>query len=92
MRVGELALEWRDVDVTESRFRIRQGKTVSARRWVRPEWLMDELGAMPARRSCPGAASLRRLNPPCLGAMNGAARRQASRSSTRTTSATATPR
>ena len=35
MRVGELRdLEWRDVDVAESRFRIRQGKTATARRWV----------------------------------------------------------
>ena len=35
MRVGELCdLEWRDVDLAESRFRIRKGKTASARRWV----------------------------------------------------------
>ena len=47
MRVGELgALEWRDVDVTGSRFRIRAGKTRTARRWVAvPEWLMDEIAA-----------------------------------------------
>jgi len=33
MRVGELhQLEWRDVDVAGSRFRIRQGKTATARR------------------------------------------------------------
>ena len=45
MRVGELRdLEWRDVDLAESRFRIRQGKTATARRWVNvPEWLMDEI-------------------------------------------------
>jgi integrase len=45
MRVGELAvLEWRDVDQAESRFRIRQGKTATARRWIAvPEWLMDEI-------------------------------------------------
>jgi integrase len=45
MRVGELRdLEWRDVDLAESRFRIRQGKTATARRWVAvPEWLMDEI-------------------------------------------------
>jgi integrase len=45
MRIGELAaLEWRDVDETDSRFRIRQGKTATARRWVAvPEWLMDEI-------------------------------------------------
>lgn len=45
MRVGELAdLEWRDVDRAESRFRIRQGKTPTARRWVAvPEWLMAEI-------------------------------------------------
>jgi len=42
MRVGELSqLEWRDVDVAGSRFRIRQGKTAAARRWVAvPAWLM----------------------------------------------------
>lgn len=45
MRVGEAAaLEWRDVDVAASRFRIRQGKTATARRWVAvPEWLMEEI-------------------------------------------------
>jgi integrase len=50
MRVGELEqLEWRDVDVAGSRFRIRNGKTVTARRWVQvPLWLMDEIN-----RSCP---------------------------------------
>jgi integrase len=35
MRVGELQnLEWRDLDLVESRFRVRQGKTATARRWV----------------------------------------------------------
>ena len=35
MRAGELAqLEWQDVDEANSRFRIRGGKTSSARRWV----------------------------------------------------------
>jgi integrase len=35
MRVGELRdLEWRDVDLADSRFRIRNGKTRTARRWV----------------------------------------------------------
>lgn len=50
MRVGEAhALEWQDVDVNGSRFRIRNGKTASARRWVAvPAWLMDEVVA-----SCP---------------------------------------
>jgi integrase len=45
MRAGELAkLEWGDVDAAESRFRIRQGKTAAARRWVAvPEWLMEEV-------------------------------------------------
>jgi len=43
MRVGELRdLEWRDVDLVECRFRIRSGKTATARRWVAvPEWLMS---------------------------------------------------
>jgi integrase len=47
MRVGELRdLEWRDVDIVESRFRIRQGKTPTARRWVAvPHWLMAEVCA-----------------------------------------------
>ena len=47
MRVGELRdLEWRDVDLAESRFRISQGKTATARRWVSvPEWLMEEIAA-----------------------------------------------
>jgi integrase len=50
MRVGELAqLEWRDVDVSGSRFRIRQGKTAAARRWVAvPAWLMVEV-----QETCP---------------------------------------
>ena len=50
MRVGELArLEWRDVDVAGSRFRISQGKTASSRRFVAvPSWLMAEL-----QESCP---------------------------------------
>jgi integrase len=45
MRVGELgALEWRDVDLTGLRFRVRNGKTTTARRWVAvPEWLMVEV-------------------------------------------------
>ena len=31
---------WRDVDLAGSRFRVRQGKTAAARRWVPvPEWL-----------------------------------------------------
>jgi integrase len=47
MRVGELSqLEWRDVDVAGSRFRIRHGKTKTARRWVAvPAWLMLEIQA-----------------------------------------------
>jgi integrase len=45
MRIGELEqLEWRDVDVAGSRFRIRNGKTATARRWVMvPEWVVDEI-------------------------------------------------
>jgi len=47
MRVGELAnLVWGDVDEASLRFRIKQGKTAAARRWVAvPEWLMDEVAA-----------------------------------------------
>jgi integrase len=63
MRVGEVHwLEWPDVDVADSRFRIRQGKTASARRWIDvPPWLMDEVVATcppddrtPERRVFPG--------------------------------------
>ena len=45
MRVGEAhALEWGDVDEQGSRFRIRQGKTAAARRWVAvPESLIVEI-------------------------------------------------
>jgi len=45
MRVGELhALEWRDVDLAGSRFRIRGGKTRAARRWVVvPEAVMNAI-------------------------------------------------
>jgi integrase len=47
MRAGELAkLEWQDIDLSESRFRIRHGKTKASRRWVAvPEWLMEEVAA-----------------------------------------------
>jgi integrase len=47
MRVGELcALEWRDVDHAESRFRVRGGKTRAARRWVAvPVDLLEEIAA-----------------------------------------------
>jgi integrase len=50
MRVGELhAIEWQDVDVAGSRFRVRHGKTASARRWVAvPSWLMVEI-----QETCP---------------------------------------
>ena len=50
MRVSELRdLAWGDVDLVSSRFRIRQGKTRSARRWVAvPEWVMAEV-----RATCP---------------------------------------
>jgi integrase len=50
MRVGELCdLEWRDVDEAGSRFRVRSGKTRTARRWVAvPSDLMtDVLRATP---------------------------------------------
>lgn len=45
MRGGEvLSLEWRDVDFRTSRFRLRDGKTNAARRWVKvPRELMEEL-------------------------------------------------
>jgi integrase len=50
LRVGELhQLEWQDVDVAGSRFRIRNGKTASARRWVAvPSWLMVDV-----QETCP---------------------------------------
>jgi integrase len=63
MRVGELArLEWQDVDVAGSRFRVSEGKTRAARRWVAvPAWLMVELqetcppeDRTPERRVLPG--------------------------------------
>jgi integrase len=66
MRVGELEqLEWRDVDVAGSRFRIRNGKTATARRWVSvPAWLMVEIqetcppdDRTPERRVFPGFTS-----------------------------------
>jgi integrase len=64
MRAGELAkLEWADVDQSNSRFRIRAGKTAAARRWVAvPEWLMEHVletcppdDRTPERRVFPGA-------------------------------------
>ncbi len=64
MRAGELAkLEWADVDQTNSRFRVRAGKTAAARRWVAvPEWLMEDVleacppdDRTPERRVFPGA-------------------------------------
>ena len=47
MRVGEAqALTWGDVDEQGSRFRVKQGKTAAARRWVAvPDWLMAEVAA-----------------------------------------------
>ena len=63
MRVGELGqVEWQDVDVAGSRFRVRNGKTASARRWVAvPSWLMVEVqetcppdDRTPERRVFPG--------------------------------------
>jgi integrase len=50
MQVGELhQLEWQDVDVAGSGFRVRHGKTASARRWVAvPSWLMVEV-----QETCP---------------------------------------
>jgi integrase len=48
MRISELgALEWQDVDVRGSRFRIRSGKTTAARRWVQvPDWVMDQVAEL----------------------------------------------
>jgi integrase len=45
MRIGEVeALEWRDVDLSGSRLRVRAGKTAAARRWVKlPDWITDEI-------------------------------------------------
>jgi integrase len=65
LRIGELhALEWRDVDVSGSRFRIRAGKTATARRWVAiPAAVMDAIVATcppddrtPERRVFPGCS------------------------------------
>jgi integrase len=64
MRVGELhQLSWQDVDASNGRFRVRQGKTTAARRWVSvPDLLMVEILAAtppddrtPDRRVFPGA-------------------------------------
>jgi integrase len=48
LRVGEAhGLEWGDVDESGSRFRIKNGKTAAARRWVAvPEVLMHEIADM----------------------------------------------
>jgi integrase len=62
MRVGEAhALEWQDVDVDGSRFRIRHGKTAARRFVAVPPALMDEITATtppddrtPERRVFPG--------------------------------------
>jgi integrase len=63
MRVGEAhSLEWQDVDVTNSRVRVRHGKTAAARRFVAaPVALMDDIAAStppddrtPERRVFPG--------------------------------------
>jgi integrase len=63
MRVGELhRLEWGDVDEAGLRFRVKQGKTAAARRWLAvPEWLIEEVAAIcpredrtPERRVFPG--------------------------------------
>jgi integrase len=65
MRIGELhSLEFQDVDIAASRFRVRQGKTFAARRWVAvPEPLMTEIAAATPpddrtaeRRVFPGAS------------------------------------
>jgi integrase len=64
MRAGELSkLDWQDVDEANSRFRIRNGKTTAARRWVAvPEWLLTQVSKTcppddrtPERRVFPGA-------------------------------------
>jgi integrase len=66
LRAGELHdLEWQDVDVAGSRFRIRSGKTTAARRWVAvPSWLMVEIqetcppdDRVPERRVFPGCTT-----------------------------------
>lgn len=48
MRVGELcALTWGDVDWSGGRFRVREGKTSAARRWVQvPAELLEALAGM----------------------------------------------
>ena len=68
MRVGELRdLEWNDVDLAESRLRIRSGKTKAARRRV----AVPALAMVAVRRSVPAgrphgrAAGFPRLHPGC---------------------------
>lgn len=64
MRVGELAaLAWGDVDEAGCRFRVKQGKTASARRWVAVPLRADGRGCrhLSARGSCARAARLSRL-------------------------------
>lgn len=48
MRIGELCgLTWSDVDFAGLRFRVREGKTTAARRWVQvPEYLMAQVDAL----------------------------------------------
>jgi integrase len=62
MRVGAPRSRMAGLGLAESRFRIRQGKTATARRWVAvPEWVMDEIAETcppddrtPERRVCVG--------------------------------------
>jgi integrase len=80
MRVGEAHdLEWQDVDVTGSRFRVRNGKTAAARRFVAvPVELMEDVAAStppddrtPERRVFPGftpSAAKNAMRTACLNA------------------------
>jgi integrase len=96
MRVGELTvLEWRDVDVAGSRFRIRRGKTAAARRWVAvPAWLMVEIQATcPPDDRIPERRVFQGLTGDSLGnAMERACKARVSPTSIPMTSGTATPR
>jgi integrase len=94
MRVGELqALAWSDVDEQGCRFRVKQGKTAAARRWVAvPEWLMIEVAETCPREDRTAERSVFRASRPMSRRTRwrAHARPPGSRTTTSTTFATAT--